>query len=125
MNDSIDKDLRCWTQGGHALVHQHCPACGQRWYFQRDFCPQCGHTEPERLALSGLGEVHASTLVHRAPSDEFRAIAPYRVLLVATDEGPRLMAHGAPDLQIGDRVRGSVRPIAGRLLPYFEKDLAP
>ena len=116
---------RCWTRGGHDLVYQQCDACRHRWYFHRDFCPRCGTTGPLTLALSGRGEVHASTLVHRAPSDEFRAIAPYRVVLVQADEGIRVMAHGDADLALGDRVHGSVRHIAGRWLPYFEKDPAP
>ncbi len=113
---------RCWTRGGDALVYQHCGACDHRWYFQRDFCPCCGHAPPENLPLSGRGEVHATTLVHRAPSDEFRAIAPYRVVLVDAAEGFRLMGHGDPGLELGDRVLGGLRLIAGRLLPYFEKD---
>lgn len=117
--------LQCWTRGGRDLVHQVCGACGHRWYFQRDFCPRCGHTGPETRRLSGRGEVVASTLVHRAPNDEFRVIAPYLVLLVQADERVRLMAHGHPGLQIGDRVGGAVRQIAGRWLPYFEKDTAP
>lgn len=114
--------LRCWTRGGEALVHQHCPACKHRWYFQRDFCPVCGQASPETLRCGGRGEVHATTLVHRAPDDAFRAIAPYRIVLVQADEGFRLMGHGDPALALGDRVRGSVRHIAGRPLPYFEKD---
>ncbi|MBL8302726.1 MAG: OB-fold domain-containing protein [Ideonella sp.] len=113
---------RCWTRGGADLVFQHCAGCGHRWYFHRDFCPRCGATGPLTQRLGGGGEVHASTLVHRAPSDEFRAIAPYRVVLVQADEGIRVMAHGDPGLAIGDRVRGSVRQVAGRWLPYFEKD---
>ena len=117
-----EQTLRCWTRGGDALVHQHCTACGHRWYFHRDFCPQCGDASPATQACSGRGTVHATTLVHRAPSDEFRAIAPYRVVLVDAAEGFRLMAHGDADLAIGDCVCGSVRQIAGRPLPYFEKD---
>lgn len=116
---------RCWTRGGADLVYQRCEACSHRWYFQRDFCPRCGATGPCTQRLAGGGEVHASTLVHRAPDDEFRAIAPYRVVLVQADEGIRVMAHGDADLALGDRVRGSVRTIAGRRLPYFEKDPAP
>lgn len=117
-----EPELRCWTRGGDALVHQRCPACGHRWYFHRDFCPQCGDASPSTEPCSGLGVVHATTLVHRAPSDDFRAIAPYRVVLVDAAEGFRLMAHGDAALAIGDRVRASVRRIAGRPLPYVEKD---
>lgn len=112
----------CWTRGGDRFVFQHCSACGHHWSFHRCFCPQCGQPEPRSLAASGRGRVAGSTLVHRAPDDRFRAIAPYRIVLVDTDEGLRLMAHADPALVVGDRVRGSIRAIAGRPLPYFEKE---
>lgn len=115
----------CWTRGGHRLVYQHCAPCGRQWLFMRSFCPHCGTPDPSLRAASGLGTVAASTLVHRAPNDEFRALAPYRLVLVDLDEGLRLMAHADPALAIGDHVQGSVRAIAGRPMPYFTKDPAP
>lgn len=45
--------------------------------------------------------VRAVTEVSRAPSDEFRALAPYTLVIVQLDEGPRLMAHAASGVQIG------------------------
>lgn len=110
-----------WTQGGTRLVYQRCEACTHRWYFARSFCPRCGQTDPTSLLACGLGRVVAATVVHRAPSDTFRAIAPYALVLVDADEGFRLMAHADPAAAIGDRVQGATRTIAGRLLPYFEK----
>lgn len=111
-----------WTRGGDRLAYQQCPGCARRWYFRREFCPSCGRREPETLASAGLGCVHAGTLVHRAPDDAFRALAPYRIVLVDLDEGIRVMAHGDPALAIGDRVRGRIATLAGRALPYFDKD---
>ena len=90
----------------------------------RDFCPHCGARDPLLKAAAGTGTVSASTLVHRAPDDTFRAIAPYRLVLVELDEGLRLMAHAEPSLTVGDRVRGLVQTIAGRPLPFFTKDPA-
>ena len=57
----------------------------------------------------------------RAPTEELRAHAPYLILLVDAEEGFRLMAHGNPDLQIGDKVRARFRDLAGKKIPYFEK----
>jgi uncharacterized OB-fold protein len=111
-----------WTEGGPSLVFQSCKSCRHRWYFQRKFCPVCGHTEPVQSVSSGTGSVHASTLVQRAPSDEFRAIAPYRIVLVDVAEGFRVMGHGEAELVIGDPVRCEVRQIAGRALPFFTRN---
>ena len=71
-----------WTQGGKQVMFQQCGACHHTWYFHRSFCPACGHAAPATVTSTGLGTVHAITLVHRAPSDEFRAAAPYRIVLV-------------------------------------------
>ena len=111
-----------WTHGGDRIVFQRCDACQHTWYFHRDFCPACGHEAPATSTSAGLGVVHASTLVQRAPSDEFRAIAPYRIVLVDVADGFRMMGHGDRSLAIGDRVRCDVRNVAGRLLPFFDRE---
>ena len=108
-----------WTCGGDRLVYQQCGACRHTFYFHRGFCPVCGAAPPQTLVSQGVGAVHAGTLVQRAPSDAFRAITPYRIVLVDLAEGFRVMAHGDPSLAIGDAVIGSIRTIAGRSLPYF------
>lgn len=109
-----------WARGEAGVALQRCGRCAQVWYFHRDFCPACGAREPATFAPAGTGTVDASTLVHRAPDDAFRALAPYRLVLVRLDEGPRVMGHGAPALAIGQRVRLSFREAAGRPVPYFE-----
>ena len=110
-----------WTVGGKAITYQQCDICQHRWYFHRGFCPHCGDAVPRTLISAGLGVVHASTLVLRAPNDEFRAIAPYCLVLVDLAEGFRLMAHADPALQIGDPVQGAIKVLAGRSLPFFDK----
>lgn len=124
MNETLTAS-DCWTRGGSRLVYQHCGACTRQWLFLRGFCPYCGATEPQLRAAAGTGTVAASTLVHRAPDDVFRALAPYRLVLVDLDEGLRLMAHADAGLRVGLRVRGQVRSIAGRPMPYFTQDPAP
>jgi len=42
-------------------------------------------------------------------------------VLVDTEEGFRMMAHGANDLGIGDAVTARFARFAERLVPYFEK----
>lgn len=79
------RDSSMQTQARYAC--QHCGAQALRW----------------RDAL-GRGTVRATTVVARAPSDDFRPLAPYRLVRVPLDEGVRLMAHASPDVRIGDRV---------------------
>jgi uncharacterized OB-fold protein len=113
-----------WTRGGAGIVYQVCARCSHVWYFHRSFCPACGADGPRVLPSAGRGKVHAGTLVHRAPTDEFRALAPYRIVLVDIDEGFRMMGHGESGLAIGDRVQCGFKPLGDRLLPYFEKDIS-
>ena len=108
--------------GGERLQYQRCGGCGHVWYFQRDFCPECGQTPPQTLASEGAGTLHASTLVHRAPSEEFKPLVPYSIVLVDLREGFRAMGHAEPGLALDTPVRCEMRAIAGRLLHYFVKD---
>lgn len=110
-----------WTKDGDGIVYQSCDKCQAAWYFQRHFCPKCGTSAPATLQASGLGTVHARTLVARAPTEELRAHAPYLIVLVDADEGFRLMAHGDAAVQIGDRVRARFTQLAGHKIPYFDK----
>jgi uncharacterized OB-fold protein len=114
------KTIMDWTDGGEGIAFQACGRCKSVWYFRRGFCPGCGQPEPDARQASGAGTVHARTLVARAPTEELRAHAPYLIVLVDADEGFRLMAHGNPSLQIGDRVRARFIDLAGRKVPFFE-----
>lgn len=111
-----------WTSGSAQLKFQRCLDCLHIRYFHRSFCPDCGSRRHTSQTSSGLGLVHATTLVHRASSAEFRAITPYLIVLADMDDGFRIMAHAQPDLTIGARVRCTIREVAGRLLPYAEID---
>ncbi|MNR52822.1 hypothetical protein D3C85_1727350 [compost metagenome] len=63
--------------------------------------------------------MRAVTVVARAPSEAFRCLAPYTLVLAQLVEGPRLMAHAAPDVQIGDRVQAHFFEHAGQPLVRF------
>ena len=104
------------------LRYQRCADCGHTWYFLRDFCPACGHTAPQALESSGAGTLYANTLVHRAPSEEFKSLLPYAIVLVDMQEGFRVMGHGEPGLALDSAVRCEMRVVAGRVLPFFLKD---
>jgi uncharacterized OB-fold protein len=110
-----------WTCGEEAISYQSCTACGSVQYFRRGFCAACGATELAEQRAGGEGTVYATSLVCRAATPETRAQLPYKIVLVDTPEGFRMMAHGDNDLAIGDRVTVRFVPFAGRLVPYFER----
>jgi len=114
-----ETDLEDWTAGVPRMRAQHCGLCAARWLFRREFCPHCGAQPPQALALTGLGTVHAATMVYRAPDDQFRLIAPYALVLVELDEGVRVMGHAQGGVTIGARVEVTFVKLAGRLLLYF------
>ncbi len=111
-----------WTDGAEALTYGRCMACGQRWYFRRDFCPNCGSTQVVTELSAGAGVVYAATVVVRAPSPEWRERAPYGLCLVDLDEGVRVMTHAAPDVGIGSRVRIGFERTSQGLLPVATVD---
>jgi uncharacterized OB-fold protein len=110
-----------WTCGEPKIVYQRCRGCGAVQYFRRDFCAACGSEELSTLVASGEGVICAETLVHRAATAEARAHVPFKIVLVDCAEGFRMMAHGAADLAIGDRVHAGFTQFTGQLVPFFEK----
>lgn len=118
---SAEKTVLDWTTGNAGIAFQRCRDCKGQWYFHRDFCPRCGRSGPKSVQASGRGVVHALTRVHRAPTEALRAHAPYTIVLVDAEEGFRLMAHGAPELAIGDAVQARFVPLDDSLIPYFER----
>ena len=104
------------------LRYQRCRACAAPQSYPRAFCLRCGGADLEWRIGRGRGTVYAWTRVERAPSDEFRALAPYLIVLVDLDEGYRMMGHGAAQLAIGERVRAGFFEHGRRHLPRFYKD---
>src|ERR1700733_7150784 len=113
--------LADWTSGEEAILYQACSACGSLQYFHRRFCAVCGALDLVEKPASGEGTVYATSLVCRAATPETRAHVPYNIVLVDAVEGFRMMAHGAQDLAIGDKVAARFVPFAGRPVPYFIK----
>lgn len=110
-----------FTEGlAQGLVrYQRCSACGTAQTLARYACQHCGHGALAWHDAAGTGTVRAVTVVARAPSDEFRPHAPYTLVLVQLDEGPRLMAHAAPGVRIGDAVRAGFFTHNGSTLVRF------
>jgi uncharacterized OB-fold protein len=107
------------------LRYQACRECGAPQTLTRYACRRCGSARLEWRASEGRGTVYATTIVERAPSDQFRALVPYALALVDLDEGPRLMGHAAPGLTIGDRVAAEFFQSTGHALVRFQPEHAP
>lgn len=101
------------------LRYQRCRACNAAQTLAHYACRACGNTDLVWQDAAGTGTVYSMTLVTRAPSEAFRALAPYVLVLVDLDEGPRLFGHGAADLAIGARVAATFFEHAGEQLVRF------
>lgn len=103
------------------LRYQACSACRAPQILARYACRRCGSTRLEWRKAAGRGVVYAVTSVARAPSEEFRPLAPYALALVDLHEGARLMGHAVPGLAIGDPVSVEFFEFSGRKLIRFVK----
>lgn len=103
------------------LRYQSCLDCGAAQTLPRYACRKCGGTRLEWRQASGRGTVHAVTVVMRAPSDDFRPLAPYTLVLVELEEKARLMGHAEPGVAIGDRVAADFFKHGERTLVRFVK----
>ena len=104
------------------LRYQACLACGAAQTLPRYACRSCGGPRLEWRDSKGVGTVHAVSVVMRAPSDDFRPLAPYTLVLVDLDEGARVMAHAVPGVAIGDRVTATYFKHGDRNLVRFRPD---
>ena len=107
---------------GRVIRYQKCLDCDAAQTLVRHACTKCGSLRLLWRNSEGRGTVFAATVVHRAPSDDFRPLAPYTLVLVDLDEGARLMAHGAPGLAIGDRVAATFFEHGARTLVRFRPE---
>lgn len=101
------------------LRYQACTACGQAQTLARHACSKCGATTLEWRRAGGRGTVYSNTVVMRAPSQAFRALAPYTIVIVELDEGCRVMGHAEPGVAIGDRVQAGYFDFDDRTLLRF------
>jgi len=108
------------------LVVRRCRACGRHHFMPRGQCPSCWSVDLEWVDCSGFGRIYSLSVVHRAPTPDFAAVAPYTIALVDLDEGPRMFANvvgpGALEAAIGDRVQVTFEHRGGTaLIPQFAR----
>jgi uncharacterized OB-fold protein len=81
----------------HRLVLQRCTACRRFQHYPRSLCKSCLGDALEFVESPGRGTVYTFTVIHRAPLQELRSLAPYTLALVDLDEGVRVMSNVASD----------------------------
>ncbi len=108
------------------LGYQFSPSCNAAVFYPRVIAPGTGAADLEWRVSTGLGTVHATTVVHP------REGAPYNVCLVDVDEGFRMMSRvediAPSDVKIGMRVKFRVHQPPGDEDPYpvfTQADAAP
>ncbi len=75
----------------HELHIQRCRACGQHYFYPRDFCPSCFSFDVEWTRASGRDTIYSYTICHR-PAPGFEKDVPYNIALVELEEGVRMMS---------------------------------
>jgi len=107
------------------LMLQWCAACVRPVWYPREVCPRCFGSSLEWRPASGRGEIYAVTVEHKPQNPAMADLAPYTVVLVALEEGVRMLSSvvGMPPaaVRIGQRVQVTWEELPdGRNLPLFE-----
>ena len=106
----------------HRLELQRCDNCSRLRFIPTELCQYCGSSDATWTAVPGAGEVYTYTVVHRAPTPAYQAEAPYVIVHVTLDEGPRMistMVDCEPgDVEIGMRVEVDFDDVADDLTLY-------
>jgi uncharacterized OB-fold protein len=100
------------------LLLQRAIGSGATFFPPRLIEPETGETDFEWIEACGLGTVYSVTMIAPKPP-----AAPYNVVLVDLDEGPRLMSRveGADEIPIGLRVRARIDRTAAESILLFER----
>ncbi len=110
------------AQDRRQLKFQRCTDCGTVRYLVGPMCPECRSFDFEWIASSGRGVIYSYTVVRHQTHPAFPA--PYTVLLVELEEGPRLIAQlrEGTACAIGARVHVEWEDRAKQAVPVFVLD---
>lgn len=103
---------------------QRCKGCGAFLHPPRPMCPHCLSTESEWVPVKGKGKIYSWVTYYESPHPAFKA--PYAVVLVELEEGPRIVSNMVDtkpeDLYIGMPVEVVFDDVGQDLiLPKFKK----
>jgi len=72
---------------------QQCTSCERHRFPPGNVCPFCHSLAYRWLPAAGAAVVYSYTLIHRAPSEEWAACAPYYLIAARLAEGPLILGH--------------------------------
>jgi len=89
----------------HQLVVQRCRSCRAPRFPARDICSRCLSREAEWAPVAGRGAVFSWATMHQVYHPGFAGEVPYAVVVVALEEGVRLVSNlvdcPVPDIRAG------------------------
>ena len=90
---TVTPDTQCFWDGvrEHELRIQRCAACGTLRHPPRPMCPHCNALAWDTIVSSGRGTVYSFVMPQHPPLPWFEY--PYVVVLVALEEGTRLVSN--------------------------------
>ena len=108
----------------HELVLQKCQECGHFRYPAGENCPSCLSDRSEWVKASGRGKVYTWTVFHKVYHPAFINDAPYAVVAVELDEGPRMLTNlvdcKLEDIKVDMPVEVTFEDVTGEItLPKF------
>lgn len=113
-----DREYVAHLKAGRFAI-QRSRSSGRYVFYPRVAEPGTGARDLEWIEASGLGVVHAMTVIHPKPPE-----AAYNVVLIDLDEGPRMMSRveglETSALRIGLRVKARI--IGADAEPYVVFD---
>jgi len=84
-------EFYAWCARGELRLRR-CNACKEWCHVPRVICPACAARDWSWEPVRGTGRVFTWTVVHRAMHPAFMDDVPYAVVVVALDEGPRIVS---------------------------------
>ena len=93
---------------GH-LLYLRCDVCNEALPYGAGLCPRCQESTIRWESSAGRGQVRGRVTYHRSHREDLPA--PYDVVVVQLDEGPRLLGRLSADaesVKAGARVRAQI-----------------
>jgi uncharacterized OB-fold protein len=109
----------------HELQLQKCQECHEFHFPPGPICPNCFSTNLKWEKISGKGEVHSYTTVHRPSNPDWDDAVPYNISAIALDEGPHMLSNVVgcrpQEVKIGMKVEVTFDDVTGDItLPKFK-----